>query len=40
MDATSGKWLFFRVLGEPSPARGGAREWRLREITSALMKRN
>jgi hypothetical protein len=32
MDAVSGQWLYFRVLGEPNPERGGERRWRLTEL--------
>ena len=30
--ATSGQWLYFRVLAEPNPDRGGLRVWRLHEL--------
>ena len=30
--ATSGQWLYFRVLAEPNPDRGGLRAWRLHEL--------
>jgi hypothetical protein len=34
MDAVTGQWLYFRVLGEPNPAREGQRLWRRLELAT------
>ena len=36
--AASGQWLYFRVLGEPNPERGGERRWRLTELRVARLR--